>query len=136
MDQHGFSVGEVGGWFAGGVAVLVAIGHGVRWILGFRERRSDSLYQKNLKWEERLAEREAAFERDQLAHFTRIETRLTRAELQVEAALGAYHLLAGEMRRKDPENAVLRMAEELLKEAFRLDPVVPADMKKIVDRLN
>lgn len=132
----GISAGEAGGIFAGAVALLVAIGHGIRWVLGFRERRSDNLYQKNLKWEERLAEREAAFENDQRAHFVRIEQRLTRAELQLEAALGAYHLLAGEMRRKDPGNAVLSMAEDLLKEAFRLDPSTPADMKSILGKLD
>lgn len=136
MIPGGHSAGEAGGILAGAIALLIAVGHGIRWILGFRERRNDSLYAKNLKWEERLAEREAGIERDQLAHFSRIEARLTRTELQVEAALGAYHLLAGEMRRNDPGNAVLKMAEELLKEAFRLDPVTPVDMKAQLGKLD
>lgn len=136
MGEEGLSVGEIGGIFAGVVALLGTIGGGVAWLIGWRDRQRDYFYQRNLLWEERLKQREATLEAEQQSHFERIEKRLDRAEQQVEAALNAYHLLAGALRAKDPRNPALAQADELLKAAFRLDPMTPPEIKALVSKID
>lgn len=135
MSGHNPSPGEVGGIIAGIVAVLGLFGGGIRWLIGWRDRQRDSFYQKNVAWEARLREREAAFEQDQQKHIERIEQRLGRTERQVEAALSAYHLIAGALRQADPDNGALGRADELLRAAFQLDPIVPVEMAALLSRL-
>ncbi|MGE3871173.1 MAG: hypothetical protein AB7F51_16890 [Pseudorhodoplanes sp.] len=129
------SAGEIGGVFAGIVALLGAIGAGIRWLLGWQDRRRETFHARLLIWEEKLTQREATLEADKEHHFARIEQRLARAEGQQAALLSAYHLISGELRRLDPGNTKLGMADELLKAAFQLDPHVPADMLATLDRM-
>lgn len=129
------SAGEIGGLFAGGVALLATVGGGIRWLLGWKARQESSFHAKLLSWEAKLAAREVRLDEEQAAHFARIEARLMRAETVLEAVLGAYHLIAGELRTVDPANLKLGMADELLKAAFKIEPVVPADMAAALDRI-
>lgn len=53
------SAGEIGGVFAGVIALLVAIGHGIRWLMGWEERRDATRKAKLDAWQHELAAREA-----------------------------------------------------------------------------
>lgn len=135
------SAGEVGGIFAGLVALLIALGHGIRWLMGWEERRDATRSAKLGAWQQQLAEREAKIDEQQASYQASIEARLasisaTAERLQDEhaALLSAYHLVASALRASDPGNPVLRMADELLRAAFPLDPKSPTDLKVLMDK--
>lgn len=135
------SAGEVGGIFAGVVALLVAIGHGIRWLMGWEDRRERTRAQKLDAWQRQLAEREKKIDESQATYQASIEARLASISATAErlhnehaALLSAYHLVASALRAADPGNPVLRMADELLRAAFPLDPATPTDMVALMNR--
>lgn len=119
------SAGEVGGIFAGVVALLVAFGKGFAWLFQWDERRREARHAKLERWQQELETREREFERRQEDHHARVEAQLGQVMRQNAALVGAYQLLVAELRVKDPNNPVLGQADELLKAAFPLDPIVP-----------
>lgn len=132
----GLSGGEIGGIFSGIVLLLGLVGGGIKWLIGWRDRQRDDFYQRNRAWEEELKAREARLAVEQQAHFSRIEARLSRAERRVEAVLNGYYLIANRLRAMDPRDPALREADEILKAAFRLEPLVPEDMIEATQRID
>jgi uncharacterized protein HemX len=63
------SAGEVGGVFAGAVALIVALGHGIRWWLGWTDRRAATRSAKLDAWQNQLDERETRIEAQQLEYW-------------------------------------------------------------------
>jgi hypothetical protein len=122
------SAGEVGGVFAGIVGLVVATGHGVRWWLGWTDRRAASRGAKLDAWQRQLDERETRIEAQQLEYWGRVERELEQSRRERAALLGGYQLIATAMRVVDPDNDALRRADELIRSAFLLDPLLPADM--------
>jgi uncharacterized protein HemX len=122
------SAGEVGGVFAGAVALLVALGHGIRWWLGWTDRRAATRSAKLDAWQNQLDERETRIEAQQLEYWARVERELEQSRRERAALLGGYQLIATAMRVVDPDNDALRRADELIRSAFLLDPLLPADM--------
>lgn len=135
-DGPNISPGEVGGIFAGAVAMLVALGGGIKWLMSWRADRRDSFHAKLIAWEARLLDREKQLDVERDEHFARIETRLKRMEEEQAVLLKAYHLVAGGLRTLDSGNAALRMADDLLRAAFPIDPVTPPDMSATVAKLD
>lgn len=133
--MNGPTPGEAGGIFAGIVALLVAIGHGVRWWLGWTDHRASTRAAKLDAWQKELALREERLDREQAGIIAEIkgqlaELRQSNDQLRKEhaALLGGFQLVAGALRVIDPANAALNRADELLKSAFALDPVLPAGL--------
>ncbi len=140
------NAGEVGGIFAGIVALLALIGKGIQWLLGYGVARADRRQAKLDAWHEELKERERKIDADQASHQerqaayqARIEARLEsfetwKAQTDTEKAAlrTAYQLIASALRAIDPHNNALRMADELLKAAFPPDPVVPEAMEVLL----
>jgi uncharacterized protein HemX len=122
------SAGEVGGVFAGAVALIVALGHGIRWWLGWTDRRAATRSAKLDAWQNQLDERETRIEAQQLEYWARVERELEQSRRERAALLGGYQLIATAMRVVDPDNDALRRADELIRSAFLLDPLLPADM--------
>lgn len=141
MSDGSFSAGEIGGIFAGIVSLLVTFGGGIRWLLGWKERRAQTLHAKLLRWEEKLNEREARLDAEQIGYIAKIEGRLARLEQQQEALRDSYQIVSTELRVKDPENLRLRFAEARLRAAFpddtlfKIEPIVPADMTATLGKL-
>jgi hypothetical protein len=122
------SAGEVGGVFAGLVGLLVAIGHGMRWWLGWTDRRAASRAAKLEQWQRELNAREERFEEHQEAHWRHIEEHLGKLRREHAALLGGYQLIAAALRMVDPHSDALRRADELLRSAFLVEPLSPPDM--------
>src|SRR3546814_3018803 len=100
MSDPGVSAGEVGGIFAGSIALLAAIGQGIKWLLNFRERQADSRSAKLQAWHEELQAREK-----------RIEEKQEKYQAEIE------HRLSTLMR----QNMALRMAFEIDRKSTRLN---------------
>jgi uncharacterized protein HemX len=136
------SPGEVGGIFAGAVALLIALGHGLRWWLGWTDRRAATRAAKLEAWQRELTDRERRFDARQSEYQERIEVQLAElrdrdelrdreiAVLRAEGAAmrTAYQLITSALRRKDPKNPALGQADEILKAAFPPDTATPPDM--------
>jgi uncharacterized protein HemX len=128
------SAGEVGGVFAGGVALLVALGHGIRWWLGWTDRRAANRAAKLDAWQHQLDEREARLDQQQQDHWAEIGRELDQSRRERAALLGGYQLIATEMRLVDPDNDALRRADELIRSAFLLDALPPPEMNQLLRR--
>jgi uncharacterized protein HemX len=129
------SVGEVGGVFAGAVALLVALGHGMRWWLGWTDRRAATRAAKLDAWQKQLDERETRLDQQQQDHWAEIGRELEVLRREHAALLGGYQLIATALRMVDPDSDALRRADELLRSAFLLDPVLPGDVVAIAKRI-
>lgn len=136
------SAGEVGGIFAGVVALLIAIGKGIGWLMGWDERRATTRTAKLDAWHEELKDREREIDRkqDDLSRQTEVRLRaLARwavtLQHQVTAAVNAHQIVAAGLRQEHPDHPALGLADELLKSAFPLDPAVPAVLAALLSEL-
>lgn len=134
-DPH-FSASEIGGLLASAVAVLVTLGGAVRWLFGWNEGRAATLHAKLLRWETKLEEREARLDAEQAGHMAALERRVEQVELQNAALRTSYHVVASELRARDPANMRLRQTDMLLRNAFPSDPVLPPDMEALISKLS
>lgn len=108
---------DVAGVIGGGVAVLGAIGAGLRWMITRGDRREAALIDRLVQRVDELEAKEA--QRDK----------------EVVALRIAFEIVAGVVRRTDPTNAELARAEAILAEAFPPDFRTPADMLAALSRL-
>ena len=122
------TAGEAGGIFAGVVALMVALGHGLRWWLGWSDRRASTRAAKLDAWQRELQAREQRFDEKQAEHWQRVEAELGQLRREHAALLGGYQLIAAALRLIDPSNSALRRADDLLRAAFPLEPCLPPDM--------
>jgi hypothetical protein len=122
------NAGQIGGIFAGLVAALVAIGHGLRWLMGYEERRDRSRTQKLDAWQRELEARERAIDDKLKEYWTLVERELETLRREHAALRQGYQLVASALRSNDPENPALRHADELLRAAFPPEPLLPPDM--------
>lgn len=137
------SAGEVGGMFAGAVALVIAAGHGFRWLLGWEERRDKARTQKLDAWQKQLDEREQRIDAEIAAQHreTQNELKALKALHQQSARENAalfngYQLLHTRLRFCDPTDPALNMADELLRAVFPPDPNVPEDLTSLVRRVD
>jgi hypothetical protein len=147
--MHDPSAGEIGGLFAGLVALLAVVGRGLRWWLGWTDRHAASRAAKLDAWQQELGQRERRFDERQREYEGRIELELDAlraadrqrgeemASLKIEhAALRTAHqLISSALRRTDPYNPALGQAEEILKAAFPPDAVLPADIADSINKI-
>jgi len=136
------SAGEIGGIFAGVVALLVALGKGIGWLINLDDRRQSTRHAKLDAWHEELKDREREIDRkqDDLSRQTEVRLRaLARwamtLQQQVTAAVNAHQLVAAGLRQALPDHPALGQADELLKAAFPLDPAVPPALAALLGEL-
>ena len=135
MNEPGVTPGEVGGIIAGCVGVLVAIGHGIRWLLNFRERQANSRQAKLQIWHDELQAREDKIDKKLADYQAKTEARLEVALGQNRALRIAFELVAAPLRKIDPSNSNLAQAEQLLHAAFPLDPAVPPNIAALLSQI-
>lgn len=135
------SAGELGGIFAGVIALLATIGGGLRWSLNWTERRASTRSAKLDAWQKELDLREKRLDDEQTAINDDIRRRLTELEKeaeeyrkQVAALLGGYQILAAELRMIKPDSDALPHADELLRSVFPIDPTTPAGMVVLLSK--
>lgn len=122
------SPGEVGGIFAGVIALLYAIGRGVKWAFGWADRRLDKRTTELEAWHGRLAKREAEFE-------AAVNARLTVLERENRALRLSFQHVSAALHQVDPDNPALVMAARILAQTIPLDPDLPSDMTDKLDKL-
>jgi len=130
------AAGQLGGIFAGIVALLVALGKGAQWLLNWNDARQETRTAKLDRWQQELKEREARLDSEQAAYQQKIEQRLERLETENHALRLAFELVAAPLRALDPENDGLSKAEQLLTAAFPLVPKIPPEMKASLGKLD
>lgn len=122
------SPGEIGGIFAGAVALAATFGHGIKWLLGFTSAQQASRQLKLQQWHDELAAKEAQLDAEADAYKTKIENRLAGLEEAQGVILSVCHALAAGLRTIDPANPALGIYDQMLRKAFRVDPTTPAAM--------
>jgi hypothetical protein len=130
------TAGEAGGIFAGGVALVIAVGHGIRWWLGWSDRRAAKRGAKLDAWQCELQDREQRFSALQAQHWAEIKNELEQLRREHGALLGGYQLIAAALRLVDPDSDALRRADELLRSAFPIEPLLPTDMKRTAAQIH
>ena len=120
------------GIVGGVLSFLTVIGHAIQWLAGWGDKRAA-----------RLAKEEGQLDESWSAYRKRIEERLQTVEAEASkraqenmALRLAFEIVAGELRRADPNNGSLRRAEQLLAAAFPLEPIVPVDMPQTLIRID
>jgi uncharacterized protein HemX len=127
------TAGEAGGIFAGAVALLIAVGHGVR---GWTDRRAATRAAKLDAWQRQLEDRERRVDEKQDEHWRRVERELGQLRSEHAALLGGYQLIAAALRLLDPGSDALKRADDLLRAAFPLEPCLPGDMTATVRKID
>ncbi|MEA3035769.1 MAG: hypothetical protein QOH04_1534 [Sphingomonadales bacterium] len=128
--------GEIGGLFAGAVALIVAVGHGLRWWLGWTDSRQSRRAVRLQAWDEELKGRELRLDADRENEIRDIRGELDQMRTEHRALFQAYHLIARALVKIDPSNAALNHASALLSTAFKIDPLTPDDMAAMLGRLS
>lgn len=126
------SAGEIGGVFAGIVALLAVVGRGIAWWLGWSDRRALTRAAKLDAWQAELTGREQRLDGEQRAYWATVQDELQKLRSEHAALLGAYQLLAAALTRHDPANEALRQANDLLRSVFPVEARSPDDMMKTV----
>lgn len=128
MNDPTSAAGEAGGIFAGVVALLVAVGHGVSWLLNWKEARAQSRAAKLQAWHDELDKRKREQDERDREYRQHIETQLRRQQVEIRVLRRAFELVAEPLRRLEPDNPNLSQAQAMLDRAFPLDPALPNDM--------
>lgn len=129
------SAGEVGGVFAGVVALFALIGGGIKYLLGWDERLKATRYEKLESWQRELERRERQIDDQQAEYYKKIEAELATFRAQNAALVGAYQLIVAALRMENPNSPALGQADELLKSAFPLDPIVPPPIAGLLRKI-
>lgn len=133
MDN--WSAGEVGGTFAGIVALLASIGGGIRWLANWGDRRAQLRDAKLDKWEQSLTERERAYRVTMETELGELRDEMAELRGELHHTRNALFGVTLELRRVDPGNKALLSAETLLRVAFPVDFHTPGDMAEAAHRI-
>ena len=128
--------GQIGGIFAGIVALLAVLGKGAQWILNWNDARMQTRSAKLDAWHKELVAREAKIEAERADYQERIEARLKEVENRAHALWLAFKLVEAPLRKLDPTHIALTKADELLAAAFPLEPFLPPDMSAVLGKLD
>ncbi len=133
------SAGEIGGIFAGIVALFASIGGGISWLAGWKDRREETRAAKLDAWQRELSDREDKIATAQREYQESIEKRLvalvkwaSRMQTKYSALWNGYQQISTELRHKEPDNAALARADEMLRIAMPLDPNIPHDLAELL----
>jgi hypothetical protein len=135
-DPGGVSPGEIGGVFAGIIALLVALGKGFKWLLNWNDARAQTRSAKLDAWHRELIAEREKLDEERAEYQARVEERLKILERRAYALWLAFKMVEGRLRKVDPDDIVLVKADELLAAAFPLDPVIPPDMSANLGKID
>lgn len=125
--MQAISTGDTGTW-ATVAGILVTIGAGIKWFIGWRDTRQDLREKKLEAWEEQLRKRDAGWTE-------RIEDRLEEAEKKVGALSAALFVTISEVQVLDPASPILVRARVILQQAYAVPEDMPEDIAALVHRL-
>lgn len=111
-----------GGWL---LALLTAIGGGVKWLVSTRDQRARMIDEAVEKHVARIEARLSSAER----RADRLENEKGRLEL-------GFQMLAAELERLDPSSTILRRAQGLFAAAYPITSELPDPMADLMDELH
>lgn len=126
MDS-GVSAGEVGGVFAGLVALLAALGKAGQWLINWKDARENSRAARLAAWE-------ASLDRREQEHREQTVRELHAVNKKLSAVAGALFEALAELQRIEPANPMLVRAKLILREVYPVSPEMPDEMKAFVRR--
>lgn len=105
-----------------------------RWMSGWAERRAKRRDEKLAAWHDELVTERAALASDRAALHEEYRADMSALKREVghlrrenSALRTAFELMAGPVRATAPDDPRLRQADQILAQAFRLDPLAPVD---------
>ena len=116
MDH--LSAGEVGGVFAGFVALIAALGKGLAWLLDWDSKRTLAKEHRLRSWEISLDEREKEYREAIETKMADLEGEVLRLRTQQGALSFSLLEIAVAHRDKDPDSPALARAATMLRQAF------------------
>jgi len=134
-EPGGMSTGEVGGILAVVTPLLLAIGAGVQWLFRFRATAARTRTAKLDAWHKELAEREEKFEAARARFEEKVESRLQRLERENYALRQAFNLVRPRLHQLSPTDPTLALADQILAQAFPIEPEVPPDIRETLDKI-
>lgn len=138
LDQ-GVGAGNLAGIIGGIVTLLGAVSGGVAWLIrrgdtNAREARR-TREEKLQNWQDELDAQERRIDEGRTAYTEKLEGRLGVLEkkdlardMQLRALRLAFELVSSALRVIDPANTALRLADDMLRDAFPVSPSAPADL--------
>lgn len=133
MDN--LSAGEVGGIFAGVIAVLAAAGKGLAWLLNWNNERTEAKQKRLDAWEESLARREREYREGIETELAELKGEMMRLRTQQGALSFSLLEVAIAHRNKDPESPALARAAAALKQAFPPEFGFPPEIAELIHAL-
>ncbi len=133
--------GEAGGIIAGAVAAMAALGAAIRWAIGWRDSRQDLREAKLSAWEERLRQRDLAYQHqieERLAHAERAAKEANERSIITQRRLRGIKRVTVELMIEldghDPQSEALARAKSHLREAFPVENGLPDDLADLAKR--
>lgn len=136
MDN--FSAGEVGGIFAGAIALIAAVGKGLAWLLNWQGERSDAKAARLRAWEDSLDRREKEARAAMELRFRGLEVAVIKLRRRTWAMRECLQEVTTELRVHAPDSAAADRAESMLRSAWAetLDFDVPEDLAELARMLD
>jgi hypothetical protein len=128
------SPGEVGGVFAGIIALLTILGKATGWLINWKGRREDSRAERLRAWEKSLDERERAHRAEHEARFVQLEERIELKEQKISMMAASLFEVIAEMQILDAASPALANARRVLRKAFPVQEDVPEGIAHLVRR--
>lgn len=116
--MHNLSAGEVGGVFAGVIALFAAVGKGLAWLLNWHSERTDQRSKRLEQWEQSLVRREVEYRETIEAKLASLEGEVLRLRTQQGALSFSLLEVAVAHRDKEPDSPALARAAASLRQAF------------------
>lgn len=131
-DAGGSSPGELGGMLAGALALLGAIGAGLKWAANWMAGREAIRTDRLARWESDLDARERAMEGKLSDSLARCQEHCAAVEAKFDRMRLAILLLIPELQRVAPYSPALKQARDLLRDAFPIPLDLPEDMAGLI----
>ncbi len=141
-DAGGASPGEIGGIVAAVFTGLGGAWAGLKWLLGWHEKRTETRAARNAKWEAELDTRERELDRKLEESLRRCEEHCAAMQGEVDQVKdharkmrGVIELVLPELAQVAPGSPTLALARLQLRDIFPVEPM-PADMAAELRKLN
>lgn len=124
-----------GGKLAGVLAILVALGRGIAYLLNWQGARDERRAAKMREWETSLERREQEYRERIEADLRALHHDVATLRGTVARVCNAGAGLALELHARAPDNEALVRWQRVLQDAFPTEPVLPADVSDLVVKL-
>tara|TARA_B100000749_G_scaffold218650_1_gene173666 strand:- start:341 stop:766 length:426 start_codon:yes stop_codon:yes gene_type:complete len=134
MDN--LSAGDVGGIFAGVVAVLTALGGAIAWLLNWHGERSDRKSAQLKEWEDSLARREKEQREVTEGRLAAVEQSVRQLDRAFNLAVWVTHIMVDDLIVMNPRRASLGLVLSRINETYPVPEDMPDELANLAARLS